>query len=480
MKQSRWNRILPGVAAALALFTGLDAADLEVPAEITGVVPEAGEFKLLYRYDLMSGTGFGDNSQVKYLTDNSSELSKNAVVKVAYFMDLAGKDGNRQWVYVSMDSFDPNAVRLGVPTAATGSDFQQMVTNLEVRSNVPGLKTGSFEFGNIEFWPTNYGGENAIQVSGASDQKFDFGDVNNKVGNHGSMQVHNWREKQTIFAYSNFIAGRNSAFGIGNNPDPAGHPDWTFCKSGPNYDSATLYVLVQSGTPLESPLLITPPRTLEQVQADATNMVPETGGMELLYLHNLKNQVTAEEVPYLINNAEKFAGRTIKRVGYLAALTGQDGSVNWVYAEMDSFSPDASKLGVPNRSANATFQQNVENLVVKSNTDRVSAGSFPQGNIEFWAYNYNQKNSASVPGASDTKYDHGDTCDTNTYGYGSMQIHNFSVPETVFAYNNFRAKGNSDVGIGNNPDPKGQPDWTFSGAASALREAYLYVFVTAE
>ena len=79
MKQSRWNRILPGVAAALALFTGLDAADLEVPAEITGVVPEAGEFKLLYRYDLMSGTGFGDNSQVKYLTDNSSELSKNAV-----------------------------------------------------------------------------------------------------------------------------------------------------------------------------------------------------------------------------------------------------------------------------------------------------------------------------------------------------------------------------------------------------------------
>ena len=122
MKSSRLNRILPGVVAALAVFSNLNAADTDVPAEITGVVPEAGAFKLLYRYDLMSGTGFGDRSRVNYLTDNSAELSKNAVVKVAYFMDLAGKDGGRKWVYVAMDAFDPNAIRMGVPTAATGSE----------------------------------------------------------------------------------------------------------------------------------------------------------------------------------------------------------------------------------------------------------------------------------------------------------------------------------------------------------------------
>ena len=138
MKSSRLNRILPGVVAALDVFSNLNAADTDVPAEITGVVPEAGAFKLLYRYDLMSGTGFGDRSRVNYLTDNSAELSKNAVVKVAYFMDLAGKDGGRKWVYVAMDAFDPNAIRMGVPTVATGSEFQQMVSNLEVRSNVEG------------------------------------------------------------------------------------------------------------------------------------------------------------------------------------------------------------------------------------------------------------------------------------------------------------------------------------------------------
>ena len=480
MKSSRLNRILPGVVAALAVFSNLNAADTDVPAEITGVVPEAGAFKLLYRYDLMSGTGFGDRSRVNYLTDNSAELSKNAVVKVAYFMDLAGKDGGRKWVYVAMDAFDPNAIRMGVPTVATGSEFQQMVSNLEVRSNVEGVKTGSFPDGNIEFWSTNYSPGNAKQIPGASSSKYDFGDTINQVGDHGSMQVHNYREGQTVFAYSNFAVGKDAAFGIGNNPDPNGNPDWTFVKSGRNYNSATLYVLVQTGSPLAKPLLIAAPKTPEQLRADAVSLVPETANMELLYVHNLKTQVTPEKVPYLINNSGKFAGKTVKRVGYLVKLTGKDGSSNWVYAEMDAFSPEASKLGVPNRSANVIFQQNVTNLVVKSNSDRVHSGTFPQGNIEFWATNYNQRNSAGIAGASDTKFDHGDAYDKDKYGYGSMQVHNTSIPETVFAYNNFGAGGGSDIGIGNNPNPNGHPDWTFSKSAAGLADATLSVFAVIE
>ena len=481
MKKSCLNRLLIGTIAALSVFPILNAAETDVPAEITGLVPEAGEFKLLYRYDLMSGAGFGDRSRVRYLTDNSAELSKNAVEKVAYFMDLVGKDGSRKWVYVSMDAFDPNAIRMGVPTSATGSEFQQMVNNLEVRSNVEGVKTGSFPDGNIEFWSTNYAAGNAKKIPGASNTKFDFGDTINAVGSHGSMQVHNYREGQTVFAYSDFMAGKNSAFGIGNNPDPNGNPDWTFVKSGPKYNSATLYVLVQVGSPLEKPLFLAQPKTPEQLRADAAAFVPETKNMEFLYAHNLKSQVTPQKVPYLVNNAGNFAGKTVKRVGYLAILTGRDGTVNWVYAEMDAFSPDATKLGVPNQSADATFQQNISNLVVKSNSSRVNSGTFPQGNIEFWPNNYNQKNRAAVAGASDAKFDHGDAYDQQkVVGYGSMQIHNTSIPETVFAYNNFNAGGMADVGIGNNPDPKGEPDWTFSKSASALSDATLCVFATVE
>ncbi len=479
MRKSRLNRILPGAVAALAVLTSVTAADTTVPATITEVVPEAGEFKLLYRYDLKSGSGFGDRSRVKYLTDNSAELAKNAAEKVAYFMDLVGNDGTRKWVYVSMDAFDPNAIRLGVPTRATGSEFQQMVTNLEVRSNVEGVKTGSFQDGNIEFWPRNYGANNAKKIPGASESKFDFGDSISSTGDHGSMQVHNYREGQTIFAYNNFNANKNAAFGIGNNPNPNGNPDWTFDKSGPNYSSATLYVLMKPGSPLADPLVIAPPKTAEQHQADAAALVPETKEMQLLYVHNLKLGASQQVVPYLVNNSSKFAGKTVKRVGYLAKLTDANGT-SWVYAEMDAFSPDALKLGVPNKSSGAVFQQNIENLTVKSNSDRVKTGTFPQGNIEFWPYNYGQQNAAGVAGADDKKYDHGDKYDEKKFGYGSMQIHNTSVPETVFAYNNFGSGSGSDIGIGNNPNPEGHPDWTFSKSATNLKDAILYVFVVTE
>ena len=143
-----------------------------------------------------------------------------------------------------MDAFDPNAIRMGVPTVATGSEFQQMVSNLEVRSNVEGVKTGSFPDGNIEFWSTNYSPGNAKQIPGASSSKYDFGDTINQVGDHGSMQVHNYREKQTVFAFNQFRGGANADCGIGN--APAGkNPDWTFTGAMRNYRKAVLCVLVE-------------------------------------------------------------------------------------------------------------------------------------------------------------------------------------------------------------------------------------------
>ena len=50
----------------------------------------------------------------------------------------------------------------------------------------------------------------------------------------------------------------------------------------------------------------------------------------------------------------------------------------------------------------------------------------------------------------------------------------------VFAYNNFGAGGGSDIGIGNNPNPNGHPDWTFSKSAAGLADATLSVFAVIE
>ncbi len=88
----------------------------------------------------------------------------------------------------------------------------------------------------------NYGGGNAKKIPGATG-KFDFGDSAGNNGNYGSFQVHNYLEKQTVFAFNCFNANSNCDLGIGNNPDAKGHPDWTFSKSGSKYKSAEIYVV---------------------------------------------------------------------------------------------------------------------------------------------------------------------------------------------------------------------------------------------
>ena len=142
-----------------------------------------------------------------------------------------------------MDAFTPETAKIGVPTFSAGAVFQQEVANLEVKSNVESVKSGKFEKGNIEFWPHNYAQKNAKNIPGASDATFDFGDARNNDGRYGSMQIHNFLEKQTVFAYNNFTTGGNADLGIGNQPEK--NPDWTFSGAARNYKQAMLYVLAE-------------------------------------------------------------------------------------------------------------------------------------------------------------------------------------------------------------------------------------------
>ena len=198
--------------------------------------------KLAYAYDLKSGSGFGDRTRVNYEIDNSAALT-GKVKKVAYLMILTGNDNQESWVYAAMDAFDPSVGKLGVPTKATGAVFQKKISNLEVKSNTNKVKTGTFAEGNIEFWSSNYAQANAAGIPGASGSTFDFGDERTAVDpGYGSMQIHNFGEKQTVFAYNNFSVGGNADVGIGN--QTANNPDWTFSGAMKNYKDAWLYVLV--------------------------------------------------------------------------------------------------------------------------------------------------------------------------------------------------------------------------------------------
>ena len=77
---------------------------------------------------------------------------------------------------------------------------------------------------------------------GEEEGAFDFGDSAGTDGGYGSMQIHNYLQKETVIAFNNFNQ-KSPDIGIGNNPDAKGHPDWTFSKTGSQYKAAEIYVV---------------------------------------------------------------------------------------------------------------------------------------------------------------------------------------------------------------------------------------------
>jgi len=208
--------------------------------ELNSLIPEAKDYKIVYSFDPSNFKTTNGGRDIVYTTDKRVEIS-NSIDKIAYALILNGKD----YVFVSMDPFTTDLNKIGVPTATTEAFFQQKVKNLFVKSNVESIKNGEFpDGGNIEFWSNDYGPNNVDKVPGASSSKFDFGDqISDKVFGYGSMQVHNYKAEQIVFAFNNFKAGKNADIGIGN--CSLTHQDWTSAKNASQYKSTKLYIMVK-------------------------------------------------------------------------------------------------------------------------------------------------------------------------------------------------------------------------------------------
>ena len=206
---------------------------------------EAKTYELLYAFDPLNGKLTGGNDFV-YDIDNSAKL-QGPVKKVAYYLAMQNMEGNVTYAFASMDPFDSDLKKLGVPTKGSGARFQQNVTEVSIKTNAGNVTAGNFPEGcNIEFWDCNYGPVNKLGIEGANDQKFDFGDQMSPETSPGysCMQIHNWRQKQTVIAFNKFGAGKSCDLGIGNCEIPDKQPDWTFTSSGNQISRAEFKVLI--------------------------------------------------------------------------------------------------------------------------------------------------------------------------------------------------------------------------------------------
>ena len=223
------------LCGSFILATGANA-DNAAKQDTLLTIAEAKGYQLVYDLDIGKAA-----KTIAYDIDNSAQIT-GSFDRVAYLLELS-KAGQTQWIYVSMDAFTDSIGKIGVPTFESKAVFQQYVANLTVLSNVKEMTAGSGLLGNIEFWPNDYKQSNALNVTNASTSVFDFGDQMVARGNYGSMQVHNFVAKQTVFAFNHWVMGTGCDLGIGNAPGI--NTDWTFAKNGGDYETKRLRVLVR-------------------------------------------------------------------------------------------------------------------------------------------------------------------------------------------------------------------------------------------
>ncbi|QDT64874.1 sialate O-acetylesterase [Calycomorphotria hydatis] len=206
--------------------------------DIVDTLPMGKDYRLVYDLDLAKL-----GSKIQYDTDQSGSI--NMFDRVAYLLELITADGEQQVMFVSMDAFTDDAKKIGIPTLESGASFQQYVESLEIVTNVEGLQSRSeVAKGNIEFWPSNYRTNNTSKIKGASDVVYDCGDSPAEPHNgYGSMQVHDFEAKQTLFAINHWKNGAGADLGIGNSTGET--KDWTFNGNAGSYENKRLRVYVR-------------------------------------------------------------------------------------------------------------------------------------------------------------------------------------------------------------------------------------------
>ena len=222
-------------------------------------VAEIGDYELVYKHTLPSAkTSSCGTYGARYVLDKTRFKGDFSFDRVAYALHLVGKDGSEQWAWASMDAFTDKASELGIPSERRKALTQCIVTNLVVRhgctgGTAPDLTDGDYAYGNIEFFPGNYGQTNSKNIPGANASSYDFGDSPStyKGTVYCSFQVHSYLAGQTVMAV-NYLGGGDGwsavtipNVGIGNST--GSNPDWTVYSDGNagSYTTRDLYVFVR-------------------------------------------------------------------------------------------------------------------------------------------------------------------------------------------------------------------------------------------
>lgn len=192
--------------------------------------------------------------------------------------------------------------------------------------------------------------------------------------------------------------------------------------------------------------------------------INEKGGLTEVYRLEIPDNSggwNSAAIPYSINNSATLpSGFT--RIAYYLELNNAGGTnLQYAYVSFDvqPTLANANDLGVPanNVTNGSGFQGRLAlaNMRVFSNASGATNGSFATGGVmEFWPSNYSQ--------GTNGVFDYDDNGFGTGSGHGSMQLHNASLAQTLFAYNAWGTVRDSEMGVGTQVGGSNNPDWTFN------------------
>jgi len=153
--------------------------------------------------------------------------------------------------------------------------IQRNVTNLVVTSDYSGVLTGSFALGRLEIWPHNYSGARSGLLPAGDNGTYDFDDTPMIVADgHGSFQVHNATQGQTVMSWSMHRPQINGQ-DLGLGPGPASYPDWT-SYGNTSWNATGFKVQIFVGTSVTTSTINAPVVTGAQLKSKATTLTATT------------------------------------------------------------------------------------------------------------------------------------------------------------------------------------------------------------
>lgn len=164
---------------------------------------------------------------------------------------------------------------------------QRNISNLTVASNFSGVKTGSYALGRLEIWPYNYTQARSGLSPAGNASTFDWDDTY-AVGSdgHGSFQIHNLTDTQTIMAWNMHRPGTQE---VGFGTRSTGEPDWTFGGNA-EWNTTNFKVQVFVGTAVSASTINAPVVSGAMLKSSITTLTAtaSTAGKITFYVGSRK------------------------------------------------------------------------------------------------------------------------------------------------------------------------------------------------